>query len=76
MFRISGRGKFGGEGLGFWYVAEKPEAGQCGSVFGGFNGPWKGLAIFWDSYDDDGAANNPALVGIMNDGSKIYEHDK
>ncbi|OXA55889.1 Protein ERGIC-53, partial [Folsomia candida] len=76
IFRISGRGKTGGDGLAFWYVAEKPEDSVAGSVFGGFDGAWEGLGLFWDSYDNDANFNNPAIIAIKNDGSKVYDNDK
>lgn len=48
-FRFGGGSRIGGEGMALWLV-EKPETGP---VLGGAD-YWKGLAIFIDTYDNDG----------------------
>lgn len=69
-FRIHGRGRIGADGMVVWLV-EKPST--TGPVFGSMD-MWKGLGVFLDSYDNDGAKNNPYISVIMNDGTKTYNH--
>lgn len=57
-------------------MEQKPGEGVTGSIFGGPDGPWKGLAILFDSYDNDGKYNNPAVMAIFNQGSLIYDADQ
>lgn len=47
--------------------------GVTGPVFGS-NNYWKGLAIFLDSYDNDGKNNNPSVSIMINDGTRLYNH--
>lgn len=54
-----------------WYTQER---GQEGPVFGS-NDNWKGLGLFFDSFDNDGLRNNPYIMAMVNDGSASYEHD-
>ncbi|KRZ05572.1 Protein ERGIC-53 [Trichinella zimbabwensis] len=71
-FRIHGQGRFGGDGMAFWYTAFK---GQKGPVFGS-NDYWNGLGIFFDTYDNDGQASNdnPYVMAVINDGTKSFDH--
>lgn len=64
--RITGD-RLGGEGLALWYVKDMGE----GPVFGAPD-RWTGLGIILDTFDDDGHGNNPAIMGILNDGSMQY----
>jgi len=36
---------------------------------------WKGLGLFFDSYDNDGMKNNPYISVIVNDGTVSYSHE-
>ena len=45
-----------------------------GSVFGSMDN-WKGLGLFFDSYDNDGKKNNPYISVLVNNGSISYSHD-
>lgn len=36
---------------------------------------WRGLGIFFDSFDNDGKGNNPYIMGMLNDGRKEYDHE-
>lgn len=65
--RISGD-KNSGDGLAFWYTKD---GHQTGPVMGGAD-HWTGLAIIIDTFDDDNRGNNPAIMGIMNQGSTSY----
>ena len=49
-FRVSGRGRLGADGLAFFFSEDKLAEGP---VFGSAD-KWKGLAIFFDSFDNDG----------------------
>jgi len=37
---------------------------------------WKGLGIFFDSFDNDNKHNNPYIMAMVNDGTKVYDHQK
>ncbi|KAK2168905.1 hypothetical protein LSH36_13g07022 [Paralvinella palmiformis] len=71
VFRVNGRGRIGADGLAIWYTAEK---GQEGPVFGS-NDKWNGLAVFFDSFDNDGQHNNPYVMVMVNDGTMVYDHN-
>ncbi|KAG5328658.1 LMAN1 protein, partial [Acromyrmex charruanus] len=71
VFRISGRGRIGADGLAFWYTSDK--GFYNGSVFGSSD-LWTGLGIFFDSFDNDNKHNNPYIMAIVNDGTKAFDH--
>lgn len=69
--RVTGRGRLGADGIGFWFTENRtPE----GPVFGSAD-QWRGLGIFFDSFDNDAKGNNPYVMAMINDGSKIYNHE-
>lgn len=70
--RVTGRGRVGADGMAIWYT-DKP--GIEGPVFGS-NDHWNGLAVFLDSFDNDGQQNNPYIMVMTNDGHKAYEHER
>ena len=71
MFRVNGKGRIGADGLAFWYTDVKyPE----GPVFGSAD-HWQGLALFFDSFDNDNKGNNPYVMAMVNDGTKSYDHN-
>ncbi|CAG0894759.1 unnamed protein product [Cyprideis torosa] len=70
VFRVTGRGRVGADGLAFWFVENK---GVDGPVFGAPD-YWKGLGVFFDSFDNDNKKNNPYIMGIVNDGTFAYNH--
>eukprot|EP00794_Sanderia_malayensis_P019390 gene19390-21315_t len=69
-FKVTGRGRVGGDGLAVWY---NEEAGHTGPVFGSSDN-WKGMGLFFDSFDNDGEQNNPYVMVMLNDGTKVYNH--
>ncbi|XP_044738350.1 protein ERGIC-53 isoform X2 [Chrysoperla carnea] len=71
VFRITGRGRIGADGLAFWYTSNKGAYG--GDVFGSSD-KWNGLGIFFDSFDNDNKHNNPYIYAIVNDGTKAFDH--
>ncbi|KAG7189018.1 hypothetical protein KM043_008611 [Ampulex compressa] len=71
IFRITGRGRIGADGLAFWYTEEK--GAYNGTVFGSSD-QWKGLGIFFDSFDNDNKHNNPYIMAVVNDGTKVFDH--
>ncbi|UYV62867.1 LMAN1 [Cordylochernes scorpioides] len=89
VFRITGRGRLGADGLVSICLAfySLNLSGLCvvqafwytdrrgveGPVFGS-NDNWNGLGIFFDSFDNDGKSNNPYVMAMVNDGSKSYDH--
>jgi len=70
IFRVTGRGRIGADGLAFWYT---DEPGQDGPVFGSSD-RWRGLGIFFDSFDNDNKHNNPYIMAMLNDGQIAYDH--
>eukprot|EP00741_Cyanophora_paradoxa_P024043 tig00021721_g23218.t1 len=69
-FRVHGPKNPGADGLAFWYV-DKPH--QQGPVFGGAE-KFRGLAVIFDTFDNDGRHNNPAVYAMVNDGTKSFDH--
>lgn len=53
-----------------WFTEGK---GVEGPVFGS-NDNWKGLGLFFDSFDNDNKHNNPFIMAMLNDGTQTYEH--
>ncbi|CAG0919605.1 unnamed protein product [Notodromas monacha] len=70
VFRVSGRGRVGADGLGFWFTEAR---GREGPVFGSSDA-WKGLGIFFDSFDNDNKHNNPYVMAVLNDGTMRFDH--
>jgi mannose-binding lectin 1 len=70
VFRVTGRGRIGADGLAFWFTENR---GREGPVFGSSD-QWNGLGIFFDSFDNDNKHNNPYIMGVLNDGTKIFDH--
>ncbi|XP_076241591.1 lectin, mannose binding protein ergic53 [Calliopsis andreniformis] len=71
IFRITGRGRIGADGLAFWYTSSK--GSYNGTVFGSSD-QWNGLGIFFDSFDNDNKHNNPYIMAVLNDGTKTFDH--
>ncbi|XP_036178297.1 protein ERGIC-53 isoform X2 [Myotis myotis] len=69
-FRVTGRGRIGADGLAVWYTENQ---GLEGPVFGSAD-MWNGVGIFFDSFDNDGKKNNPAIVIVGNNGQIHYDH--
>lgn len=42
----------------------------------GSSDQWNGLGVFFDSFDNDNKRNNPYIMAMVNDGTKIYDHEK
>ncbi|KAJ8402348.1 hypothetical protein AAFF_G00368370 [Aldrovandia affinis] len=69
-FRVSGRGRMGADGLAVWFTSEQ---GLEGPVYGAAD-TWNGVGIFFDSFDNDGKKNNPAILIVGNNGKLVYDH--
>lgn len=69
-FRVSGRGRMGADGLGVWFTSEQ---GLDGPVYGASD-QWNGVGVFFDSFDNDGKKNNPAIIVVGNNGKLVYDH--
>ncbi|XP_067106360.1 protein ERGIC-53 [Osmerus mordax] len=69
-FRVSGRGRMGADGLAVWFTSQQ---GLDGPVYGAADA-WNGIGIFFDSFDNDGKKNNPAIVVVGNNGKLVYDH--
>ena len=68
---MTGRGRIGADGLAFWYTDQKGD--YNGNVFGSSD-KWNGLGIFFDSFDNDNQHNNPYIMAVLNDGTKLFDH--
>uniref|UniRef100_A0A8C8M247 L-type lectin-like domain-containing protein n=1 Tax=Oncorhynchus tshawytscha TaxID=74940 RepID=A0A8C8M247_ONCTS len=69
-FRVSGRGRMGADGLAIWFTTAQ---GLDGPVYGAADN-WNGIGIFFDSFDNDGKKNNPAVLVVGNNGKLVYDH--
>uniref|UniRef100_A0A8C9YBE6 Lectin, mannose-binding, 1 n=1 Tax=Sander lucioperca TaxID=283035 RepID=A0A8C9YBE6_SANLU len=69
-FRVSGRGRMGADGLALWFTTAQ---GLDGPVYGAAD-QWNGVGIFFDSFDNDGKKNNPAILVVGNNGNLVYDH--
>uniref|UniRef100_A0A667XLJ4 Lectin, mannose-binding, 1 n=1 Tax=Myripristis murdjan TaxID=586833 RepID=A0A667XLJ4_9TELE len=69
-FRVSGRGRMGADGLAVWFTASQ---GLDGPVYGAAD-KWNGVGVFFDSFDNDGKKNNPAIIVVGNNGNLVYDH--
>ena len=43
----------------------------CYSQVFGSSDRWNGLGIFFDSFDNDNKHNNPYIMAMVNDGTKV-----
>uniref|UniRef100_A0A146M0Q9 Protein ERGIC-53 n=1 Tax=Lygus hesperus TaxID=30085 RepID=A0A146M0Q9_LYGHE len=71
VFRVTGRGRIGADGLAFWYTDS--QGAYDGNVFGSSD-KWVGLGVFFDSFDNDNKHNNPYIMAMVNDGTKEFDH--
>ncbi|XP_037871478.1 protein ERGIC-53 [Bombyx mori] len=71
MFKITGRGRIGADGLAFWYTTQRGD--YTGEVFGSSD-KWNGLGVIFDSFDNDNKHNNPYIMAVVNDGTKVFDH--
>ncbi|XP_061887285.1 protein ERGIC-53 [Entelurus aequoreus] len=69
-FRVSGRSRTGADGLAIWFTAVQ---GLDGPVYGAAD-KWNGVGIFFDSFDNDGKKNNPAIIVVGNNGNLVFDH--
>jgi len=68
---ITGDSETPGKGLAFWYTTSVMKAG----ILFGSEERYEGFGLLFDSYDDDGKADNPIIMGWINDGTKVFNHD-
>jgi len=68
--RVTGRGRIGADGMALWYTNDR---GTEGEVYGSSD-EWKGVGVFFDSFDNDGLQNNPYIMVMVNDGTKKFHH--
>jgi mannose-binding lectin 1 len=60
-----------GKGLAFWYTNAPLEVG----TLYGSDERFEGFGLLFDSHDDDGKNDNPIIMGFVNDGTKVFNHD-
>ncbi|XP_030828281.1 protein ERGIC-53-like [Strongylocentrotus purpuratus] len=70
IFKVTGRGRVGADGLGIWFTQTR---GEEGGVYGSSD-KWNGMGLFFDSFDNDNQRNNPYILVVTNDGTKQYDH--
>eukprot|EP00471_Norrisiella_sphaerica_P000482 CAMPEP_0184479266 /NCGR_PEP_ID=MMETSP0113_2-20130426/1057_1 /TAXON_ID=91329 /ORGANISM="Norrisiella sphaerica, Strain BC52" /LENGTH=357 /DNA_ID=CAMNT_0026857307 /DNA_START=380 /DNA_END=1450 /DNA_ORIENTATION=+ len=68
-FQIKGAKMLGGDGFAFWYT-DTPEV--LGMVYGAAD-YWRGLGVFFDTYDNNAAGQNPLITAVVNDGTMKYD---
>jgi len=61
-FSISSEGRYGADGMAFWYTKERV---QTGPVMGNTD-IWNGIGIIIDTFDNDGLRDNPQIYGVYN----------
>ncbi|KAE8752669.1 ergic-53 [Frankliniella occidentalis] len=71
VFRVTGRGRIGADGLAFWFTQNK--GAYDGQVFGSSD-KWVGLGVLFDSFDNDNKHNNPYIMAVLNDGTREFDH--
>ncbi|KAM9996779.1 hypothetical protein ACTFIZ_001698 [Dictyostelium cf. discoideum] len=74
-FRVHGAGRIGADGIALWLVDRKEGNSQDFSIYGSKN-LWKGLAIIFDTFDNDQNGDHPLISVFYNDGTKFYETAK
>uniref|UniRef100_A0A0B7AV64 L-type lectin-like domain-containing protein n=1 Tax=Arion vulgaris TaxID=1028688 RepID=A0A0B7AV64_9EUPU len=74
--RVTGRGRVGADGMALWFTEARASHtdNPTDLVVFGASDRWKGLGVFFDSFDNDGQHNNPHIMAIVNDGTVIYDH--
>ncbi|XP_053318570.1 protein ERGIC-53-like [Spea bombifrons] len=70
--RIMGHGRMGSDGLAIWYTKEP---GRTGTVYGSAD-KWDGVAIIFDTFDNDVMGNNPTILIVGNNGKLNYDHSQ
>jgi len=68
-FEIGGGGARGADGMAFWYTQEMKQEGIA------LGGParFTGMALFFDTFDNDGLLDNPSISLWLNDGTRLYD---
>lgn len=68
-FEIGGGGSRGADGMALWYVAEpKKEGISMGSAE-----EYRGMAVYFDTFDNDGQNDEPRISLWINDGTQRYD---
>lgn len=70
-FTVTGEPDAPGKGMGFWYTSNIMAPG----ILFGSEERYEGFGLLFDSYDDDGKNDNPIIMGWINDGTKVFNHD-
>lgn len=69
-FRIhSDNPNYGADGLALWMTDQPLKSGDCMGV----SCQWNGIAVFFDTYDNNGSGDNPRISVHHNDGSHDFQ---
>jgi mannose-binding lectin 1 len=71
LVQTTGEADSPGKGLAFWYTNQPLEVG----TLYGSDERFEGFGLLFDSHDDDGKNDNPIIMGFVNDGTKVFNHD-
>ncbi|PRP87701.1 hypothetical protein PROFUN_02401 [Planoprotostelium fungivorum] len=67
-FKAGSAAALGADGFAVWYTKESRREGN---VFGNQD-QWDGLAVVFDTFDNDGGSDNPSINVFRNDGTWSY----
>lgn len=73
-FRVTGAdAPQSGEGLALWLTRDQPDPhDMLGPLFGS-RLSFRGIGIFFDSFDDDEDGNSPSISVMVSDGHQLYD---
>jgi len=70
-FKIGSPGSLGADGMAFWYVQDFHKDGP---VYGAADN-WNGLAVMFDTFDNDEMGDNPYIGVLYNDRNWSYDQN-
>jgi len=68
-FAVKGRVDLGGDGFALWFVER---GGLLGTVYGSAD-HWSGLAVIFDTFNNDRRGGNPLISAVFNDGTQRFD---
>jgi hypothetical protein len=80
-FRVQSKPHFGGDGFAFWVISGDHDPSYHfepdylnGAMFG-LRDDFKGIGVIFDTYDNDGKRDNPAVFVVSNEEGRFGVHD-